>query len=317
MRFPALAVPLLAVLAAACTDSGSTIVPYAPDIFAANINTATGLITSDVFVSFAGVGPLIHVAGTSPTAPYFPDSLRGRTFTWNTGSHAYALATQDTSPARGVRFILYDADSTGRPLEPTNQLGTATFQDGPLDTTALHVFADGGVSQPAIAYLLSGSFHGDSFQAIADGCMYDAARNLCINAGMQQHVVSGDTVVTISGTASGTGVGFTFEIVFHFSAAGLADTLDVSALAPALQSQQIRMSGAMQFGTTTKADLSLTVNDEPFATVRGTGTLTVRRSNGEALSADEQALIGAMFSLPGELFDLCRALARPGQQLLS
>jgi len=115
--------------AAACTDSGSTIVPYAPDVFAADINTATGLITSDVFVSFAGLGPLIHVAGTSPAAPYFPDSLRGRTFTWNTGSHAYALATQDTSPARGVRFILYDADSTGRPLEPTNQLGVATFQE--------------------------------------------------------------------------------------------------------------------------------------------------------------------------------------------
>jgi len=174
---------------------------------------------------------------------YFPDSLRGRTFTWNTGSHAYALATQDTSPARGVRFILYDADSTGRPLEPTNQLGTATFQDGPIDTTALHVFADAGVSQPTIAYLLSGSFHGDSFQAIVDGCMYDAARNLCITAGMQQHVVSGDTVVTVSGTASGTDVGFTFEIVFHFSAAGLADTLDVSALAPALQSQQIPHGG--------------------------------------------------------------------------
>jgi hypothetical protein len=303
--------------AAACTDSGSTIVPYAPDVFAANINTATGLITSSVFLSFAGLGPLIQVPGTSPTAPYFPDSLRGRTYIWNTGTHAYTLATQDTSPARGVRFILYDADSTGRPLEPTNQLGTATMQDGPSDTTALHVFAEGGVSQPTIAYLLSGSFHGDSFQAIADGCMYDAVRNLCVSAAVQQHVVSGDTAVTISGTASGTGVSFTFEFVFHFSAAGLADTVDVSALAPALQSQVIRMSGTTQFGTTTKADLSLTVNDEPFATVRGTGTLTVRRSNGEALSADEQALIGAMFSLPGELFDVCRALAHPGQKLLS
>jgi hypothetical protein len=298
-------------------DSGSTIDPYAPDIVAANINTATGLITSAVFVSFAGLAPLIHVAGTSPTAPYFPDSLRGRTFTWNTGTHSYTLATQDTSPARGVRFLLYDADSTGRPVEPTNQVGAVTLQDGPPDTTALHVFAQGGDPQTTIAYLLSGSFHGDSFQAIADGCMYDAARNLCIAAAVQQHIVSGDTMVTISGTASGTDVSFTFDVVFHFSAAGLADTLDVSALAPDLQSQQIRISGTTQFGTTTKADLSLTVNDEPFATVRGTGTLTVRRSNGEALSVDEQALIGAMFSLPGKLFDVCRALARPGQHLLS
>lgn len=308
---------LVLAAGAACSDSGSTVVPLAPDVFAANINAVTGLITSPVFASFAGLGPLIAVPGTSPTAPYFPDSLRGRTYTWNVGTHAYAFATQDTSPARGVRFILYDADSTGRPMEPTTQLGTAEFQDGPPDTTALHVSAEGGVSQPTIAYLLSGSFHSDSFQAIADGCVFDAAHNLCVAASVAERIASGDTTVIISGTATGTDVTFAFGAVYHFSAGGLLDTVDVTAVAPSLSSEQIRMTGTTQFGGTVKADLLLTVNDEAFATVRGTGTLTIRRSNGEALSADEQALIGAVFALPGELLDLCRGMARPGQHLLS
>jgi hypothetical protein len=309
---------VLLVVVVACTDLGSTVIPFAPDVIAANINTATGLITSPVFASFAGLGPLIRVPGTSPTAPYFPDSLRGRTFTWNIGTHAYALATQDTTPARGVRFILYAADSvTGRPVEPTTQIGTAEFQDGPPDTTALHVRVDGGAPETVVAYLLSGTFHADSFQAVAGGCVDDSnARNLCVTASVQQRLAGGVTIVTISGTATATAVSFAFDLVFHFSATGLVDTVDVSALSD-IESQQIRMSGTTQFGTVTKADLALSVNDKPFATVRGTGTLTVRRSNGEALSAEEQALIGAMFALPGELLDLCRALARPGQQLLS
>jgi hypothetical protein len=309
---------VLLAAAAGCSLGGSTVIPYAPDVIAANINTATALITSPVFASFAGLGPLIQVPGTSPTPPYFADSLRGRRFVWDTSANAYVLAGQDTAPARGVRFILYTADSaTGRPVEPPTQLGTAEFQDGPPDTTALHVRVDGGAPETTVAYLLSGTFHPDSFQATVDGCVSDVnARNLCVAASVRQRLAGGDTAVTLSGTASATGVSFTFQIVFHFSAAGLSDTIDVSALSD-IQSQVIRMSGTTQFGTTTKADLALSVNDQPFATVRGTGTLTVRRSNGEAISAEEQALIGAMFSLPGELLDLCRALARPGQQLLS
>jgi hypothetical protein len=133
---------------------------------------------------------------------------------------------------------------------------------------------------------------------------------------VRQRLAAGDTTTTISGTATGTGVSLTFELTFHLSAAGLTDTVDVSVLSD-IQSQQIRMTGTAQFGSVVKADLVLTVNGLSFATVRGTGTLTVRRSNGEALSAEEQALIGAMFALPGALFDLGRTLARPGQHLLS
>jgi hypothetical protein len=303
--------------AAACTDSGSTVVPFAPDVIAANINAATGPILSSAFTSFTGLASLIRVAGTSPTAPYFPDSLRGRTFTWDTTAKAYAFTAHDTVPARGVRFILYDADSAGRPAAPTTQLGTADFQDGPPDTTALHVRVQGGAPLTTIAYLLSGTFHPDSFQATANGCVSTAGGgNLCAIAGVWQRLAAGDTTTTISGTATGTGVSLTFELRFHLSAAGLTDTVDVSVMSD-IQSQQIRMTGTAQFGSVVKADLVLTVNGLSFATVRGTGTLTVRRSNGEALSAEEQALIGAMFALPGALFDLGRTLARPGQHLLS
>lgn len=303
--------------AAACTDSGSTVVPFAPDVIAANISAATGPIASPVFASFTGLGSLLQVPGTSPTVPYFPDSLRGRTFAWDTAANAYVAAGQDTVPARGVRFLLYAADSTGRPIEPTTQLGTADFQDGPPDTTALHVKVTGGAPLTTVRYLLSGVFHPDSFQATENGCVFDAdGRSLCAIASVQQRLAAGDTTVTIAGTATGTGVALTFQLTFHLSAAGLTDTVDVSVLSD-IQSQQIRMTGTTQFGSTPKADLLLTVNDLPFATVRGTGTLTVRRSNGEALSAEEQALIGAMFALPGALFDLGRTLARPGQHLLS
>ena len=310
---------VLLAAGAACTDSGSTVVPLGPDVFANFINASAGLVASPVFTSFRGLGPLIQVPGTSPTPPYFPDSLRGRTFSWDTSANTYVLAGQDTVPARGVRFLLYAADSvTGRPAEPTTQLGTADLQDGPPDTTQLHVLVDGGSPETTVAYLLSGTFHPDSFQAVADGCVSDAAaRSLCATASVQQRLAGSDTVVTIAGTASGSDVSFTFQATFHLSATGLSDTVDVTALAPSLAAEEIRMSGTTQFGSVTKADLLLTVNDQPFATVRGTGTLTVRRSNGEALTAEEQALIGAMFALPGELFDLCRAFARPGQQLLS
>src|SRR5260370_15319583 len=96
--------------AAACTDSGSTVVPFAPDVIAANINAATGPITSPVFTSFTGLASLIQVAGTSPTAPYFPDSLRGRTFTWHTTAKASAFPPHTTPPARRVRVPVSHPD---------------------------------------------------------------------------------------------------------------------------------------------------------------------------------------------------------------
>jgi len=312
-------VPCVMLLAGAvgCSDAGSTVVPFAPDVIAANISAATAPLASPLFTSFTGLGSLIHVTGTSPSVPYFPDSLRGRTFTWDTAANAYAFTSQDTVPARGVRFILYDADSTGRPIEPVTQLGSADFQDGPADTTALHVHAAGGAPLTTVAYLLSGTFHPDSFQATENGCVSaDGGGNLCAIASAQLRTAAGDTTVIVSGSATATGLSLTFDLTFHLSAAGLTDTVDVTALSD-IQSQQIRMTGTTQFGSTVKADLILSVNDLPFATVRGTGTLTVRRSNGEALSAEEQALIGAMFALPGALFDLGRTLARPGQHLLS
>jgi len=316
------AVPVLVALLAACAETlAPTARPLLPDHLADSLTTFTTLTQTQTFLSFRVLGPLSAVPGASDTAPIFPDTMLSRVFHWDTGAHRYASLPQDTAggPTSGVRFVLYAPDTTaGVPIEPIVQVGQADLLDASLpDTTRLRVFATGGTPQMTLDYTLRGSFAQDLLSAFYDGCLFDAlARSACLTGTIVQRLENGDTIVTVAGTGSVAGQFLTYTVGIRLGASQVVQAIDLVVDEPEL-GETVRLFGTLAVqGSTPSANLSVTVNGLPFATIQGQGTLTIRGPNHQPLSDAEDALLNVLFALPGRLLDTGRALARPGQRVL-
>ncbi len=322
-RSTAVAASAFGALLAACAETlPPTARPLLPGHLADSLTTFTTLTQTQTFLSFRVLGPLSAVPGASGTAPIFPDSMLRRVFHWDAGTHQYASPPQDTvgGPASGVRFVLYAPDTTaGLPIEPTVQVGQADLLDASLpDTTRLRVFATGGTPMTTIDFTMRGRFVQDSLSAFYDGCLFDAlARSACLTDSIVQRVDNGDTIVTVAGIGSVTGQFLTYTVGIRLGASQIVQAVDLVVEEPEL-GETVRFFGTLAVqGSTPSANLSVTVNGLPFATIQGQGTLTIRGPNNLPLSDAEDALLNVLFALPGRLLDTGRALARPGQRILS
>ena len=323
MRLPRsiVAIALVALLAA-CGETFAPIArPLLPGPLADSLGTLTSLVQTPMFLSFRVLGPLSAVPGSSPTAPIFPDSMLRRIFHWDAGTHQYASAPQDTvgGPASGTRFLLYTPDtSAGRPIEPPQQLGNTDLLDISIpDTTRLHVLATGGNPMVTIDYTVRGRFAPESLSAVFDGCVSDVlAHNLCLTGTVTQRPQNADTIVNVNGTGSVAGQLLTYLVGIQLGASQIVQAMDISVDEPEL-GETVRIIGTLVVqGSTPAANIGITVNGLPFATITGQGTLTIRGPNNQPLSEAEHALLSVLFELPGRLLDTGRALARPAQRNL-
>ena len=320
-RSTAVAASAFGALLAACAETlPPTARPLLPGHLADSLTTFTTLTQTQTFLSFRVLGPLSAVPGASGTAPIFPDSMLQRVFFWDEPSNRYTAGPVDAQvPATAVRFVLYAPDTTaGLPIEPTVQVGQADLLDASLpDTTRLRVFATGGTPMTTIDFTLRGRFAPDSISAFFDGCLFDAlARSACLTDSIVQRVDNGDTIVTVAGIGSVTGQFLTYTVGIRLGASQIVQAVDLVVEEPEL-GETVRFFGTLAVqGSTPSANLSVTVNGLPFATIQGQGTLTIRGPNNQPLTDAEDALLNVLFALPGRLLDTGRALARPGQRVL-
>ena len=198
------------------------------------------------------------------------------------------------------------------------QVGQADLLDASLpDTTRLRVFATGGAPMTTIDFTMRGRFVQDSLSAFYDGCLFDAlARSACLTDSIVQRVDNGDTIITVAGTGSVTGEFLTYTVGIRLGASQIVQAVDLVVEEPEL-GETVRFFGTLVVqGSTPAANISITVNGLPFATITGQGTLTIRGPNNQPLSEAEHALLSVLFELPGRLLDTGRVLARPGQRNL-
>ena len=322
MRLPRsiVGIALVALLAACGEPFGPTARPLLPGHLADSLATFTTLTQTQTFLSFRVLGPLSDVPGASTTAPIFPDSMLQRVFFWDEPSNRYTAGPADAQvPATAVRFVLYAPDTVaGLPIEPTVQVGKADLLDASVtDTTRLRVFATGGTPMTTIDFTMRGRFAPDSLSATFDGCLFDAlARSACLTDSIVQRVDNGDTIITVAGTGSVTGEFLTYTVGIRLGASQIVQAVDLVVEEPEL-GETVRFFGTLVVqGSTPAANISITVNGLPFATITGQGTLTIRGPNNQPLSEAEHALLSVLFELPGRLLDTGRVLARPGQRNL-
>jgi len=323
MRLPRsiVAVALVALLAACGETFGPTARPLLPGRLADSLGTLTSLVQTQAFLSFRVLGPLSAVPGSSPTAPIFPDSMLRRIFHWDAAADRYASAPQDTvgGPALGARFLLYTPDTmAGRPIEPPVQLGTADLLDVSIpDTTRLRVVATGGSPTLTVDYTVGGRFAPESLSAFFGGCVSDApGLSACLTGTVVQRPQNADTLVSVGGTGIVAGQILTYAIAIDLGASEIVQGMDIVVDEPDI-GETVRLFGTLVVqGSTPAANIGITVNGLPFATITGQGTLTIRGPNNQPLSEAEHALLSVLFELPGRLLDTGRVLARPGQRNL-
>ena len=74
----------------------------------------------------------------------FPDTLKGKTFEWDTTSNGYVATTRTGAPANGMRFILYAIDPlTSSPAKPLTEVGYIDLMDESTTHPTLHVMVAG------------------------------------------------------------------------------------------------------------------------------------------------------------------------------
>ncbi|PYO98889.1 MAG: hypothetical protein DMD60_03025 [Gemmatimonadetes bacterium] len=233
----------------------------------------------------------------------FRDTVRGKTFVWDTTAARYVASTAAGAPANGVRFVLYATrPPTSEPSRPLTAMGYADLTDQSTASAAvLGVVILGGTGPTLVtyaSYTVARSAAPAREWALA-GFVTDGTTLLDLTSGVTS--TSTLTVQTaVDDATDGTHVSETgtlsrtWENGADFSLTGGADT--------------VRATGSVALDTTGhtwgSGSVAVTVNGQAFATITvgPTGPSYSGASGVQLTSADETALANlftASFSLFG------------------
>src|SRR5205807_3430389 len=158
-----------------------------PDSTAAQLQSLTAPFETDAFLNFAALhqhtgpagaalaatlSPMVAPAVTTPvvapgrvwrsalvTSPVasaiFRDTVRGKTFVWDTTAARYVTSTAAGAPANGVRFVLYTTQPPiSEPSRPLTAMGYADLTDQSTSSAAvLGVAVLGGTGPNPVTYV--------------------------------------------------------------------------------------------------------------------------------------------------------------------
>ena len=229
---------------------------------------------------------------TSPVAAaIFRDTVRGKTFVWDTTAARYVTSTAAGAPANGVRFVLYTTQPPiSEPSRPLTAMGYADLTDQSTSSAAvLGVAVLGGTGPtPAtyVSYTVARSAAPERAWAVVgfvtDGVTLldltsavTATSTLTVQTAVED--ATDGTHVSETGTLSRT-----WENSADFSLTSGADT--------------VRATGSVALDTTGQSwgrgSVAVTVNGQAFATitVAPAGPSYSGASGVELTSADETAL---------------------------
>ena len=269
--------------------------------------------------------------GSGIAASVIPPTQLGKTYVWDVTTHAYVA--QSGGPTNGVRIILYAVNSSDQVIEPTTAVGYVDLLDESTSSTnTLHVLVYGGTpTSPGTKYAdykVSGTVTGSpatAFNASATGSVTDGTHTLTFNASFAATQLNTTTPhvqvdvtwsldnpavsVTLSETVAATDAN-NLTLTIHFKETYAGETVAVDGTVAVVVSPQ-----------SVTANLTVSVNSQTFATIKGTITATgnglqIAHADGSPLSSAELAALSKLFDLPDKLEKAIDDLFHPCERLM-
>jgi hypothetical protein len=242
------------------------------------------------------------LASRPAAAAIFPDTVRGKTFVWDTIAVRYVASTAAGAPANGVRFVLYATrPPVSEPSRPLIAMGYADLTDQSTSSAAvLGVVVVGGTAPTPVTY-----------------ASYTVARSAAPERewAVVGFVTDGATLLDFTSAVSSTSTVLTVQTAVddatdhtHVSETGtLSRTWENSAdFSLTSGAEIVRAVGSVALDTTGhtlgSGSVGVTVSGQPFATITiaAAGPSYSGATGVQLTSADEAALanlFGAWLSL--------------------
>lgn len=260
------------------------------------------------------LGAALHaLAGDLASAEaILPDTLLGKTFVWDTTQLKYVVSDSTGAPANGIRFELYEVDSTGSIGSPLTQVGHLDVIDkSTAGTQSLEVVVASNTFT-YVDYTVSGSGTRSAFTLTASGFIRNTHREL-------------DFSITYSLSGSAYAIHEQFDdttdqlhLTFSFGITVTSDTSTAVTLGFTYQvgSQSIDISGGGAINALTE-NLAGTVkvNGNTFALITAVGLrgtpATVTDAHGNPLSTADRLLLLRMFDIVGHSLEWLNDIVGP------
>ena len=338
-RLVAAAALLAAAAACSSTGSstGPTTISN-PAAATASLNGVDSTFATPAFQSFLSVTALLSGAG--PTAPYghivnllkatprtprptsgpatgavlrvlahdmaevdsiIPDSILGTTYVWDSTDGTYVADPDSTgAPSNGVRFELYEVDSTGNVGYPLTQVGHLDLKDLSSGATQSLEVIVASNTFTYVDYTVSGTGSQTAFTMTTVGYIQSTVRKLNFNITYSLAASSYTLAETFTDATDQLG------LTFNFGIAQTSDTSDAVTVSftYTVGSQSIAIDGGGSINAVTQ-DLQATVkvNGNTFAVITATGLRgsdpTVTDGQGHPLSVADELLLLRMFDIIG------------------
>ncbi|MGH7612968.1 MAG: hypothetical protein ACREMW_02860 [Gemmatimonadales bacterium] len=289
---------------------------------------------------YAGAAQRYRAFGTLSLAPsntlgLIPDELKGKTFEWDIATDHYVVTDRPGAPADGVRFILYAINPiTRRPAEPLVEVGYVDLIDLSTENSrSLRIVVNGvGGTPNYVDYTVTGTLTPGQFTASANGFISngesgDASKKLIFE--LEATLTLTSFTFTASLTLDHPAVTITETTTATKSLTGVTLTIDFTLVEPAQKVQLLgsvtvtdddresdghREEGPGRHGDDgiLTADLQVLVNDQLFATIKGTAPdIQILGADGQPLSAEELHALRELFRFPARVFSFFQDLLHP------
>jgi len=289
---------------------------------------------------YAGAAQRFREFGTLSLSPsntlgLIPDELKGKTFEWDIATQHYVVTDRPGAPADGVRFILYAINPiTRRPAEPLVEVGYVDLIDLSTETSrSLRIVVAGVGGTPVyVDYTVAGTVTPGQFTASANGFISngesgDASKKLTFE--LAATLTETNFTFNASLTLDHPAVTITETTTATRSATGVTLTIDFTLIEP---NQKVQLKGSVTVmnddratdGTRdggpgrhdddgiVTADLEVRVNDQLFATIKGTAPdIQILGADGQPLSEEELHALRELFRFPARVFSFFQDLLHP------
>ena len=247
----------------------------------------------------AALRALAHdLAGTEAI---IPDSVLGTTYVWDSADGGYVPAPDSTgAPSNGVRFELYEVDSTGDIGYPLTQVGHLDLKDLSTAGTASLEVVVASNTFTYVDYTVSGTSTSTTFNLSAVGYIRSTVRTLNFNIAYALAQGSYSITETFTDAVDQLGLSFTFGIT-QTSDTSTAVTL---AFTYTVGSQSIALDGGGTINALTEnLQGTVKVNGSTFAVITAVGLRgtdpTVTDAQGHPLTVANELLLLRMFDIVG------------------
>lgn len=275
------------------------------------------------------------LSASSSLAGLIPDTLKGKTFEWDVAAGHYVVTDRAGAPADGVRFILYAINPiTRRPAEPLVEVGYVDLHDLSVDNTrALRIVVAGVDGSPVyVDYTVAGTVTPGQFVAtangfISNGASGEGAKTLTFDLSATLTATSftfnasltlDHPAVTITETATATKDGTTVTLSIDFTLVDPEQTVQLVGTVTVTDDERAGDGtrhdgpGRDDHDGIVTADLQVLVNDQLFATIKGTAPeIAILGADGHPLTEEELHALRQLFRLPARVFSFFQDLLHP------